>query len=230
MIDPFATYDASYALGVLSAADRQAYEEHLSSCDACSRSVARLSAMPQLLRRLPAAEATALLGGQQPEAAGLGDAPADVPSGMLPALLADVRRRRRRRQWATALAGVAAAACVAAAVSFGLAGRPSAGPSPVQMSPVSAATPIRATAQLVDQPWGTHIVLHCTYDGTAAYAPGDYRLLVTDRAGHRQQVATWRVQPGQVTIVDSSTSVRDADIASVQVRNAADAPVLTLTP
>ncbi|MGI8578597.1 MAG: anti-sigma factor family protein [Nocardioidaceae bacterium] len=228
MSDPFSTYDAAYVLDALSPTDKQAFEAHLRSCTACAQGVERLAPIPGLLAQLPAAEVTGMpshtLYAEQPS-------PAGVPAGLLPGLLADVRRRRRRRQWATSLAGVVAAACVAAAVVVGFAQRPSAGPAPVAMRPLSASAPLQATAQLVDKPWGTHIVLHCRYDGgSSAYVPGVYSLVVTDRVGSSQLIATWTVQPGQLATIDGSTSVPDADIASIQVRNAADTPMLTLTP
>lgn len=50
--DGYATWDAAYVLGSLSAADHRAYETHLSGCASCRDAVADLSAMPALLSLL----------------------------------------------------------------------------------------------------------------------------------------------------------------------------------
>lgn len=77
---------------------------------------------------------------------------------------------------------------------------------------------------------GTHIRLHCWYDDRSDYRPGTYRLVVTDTDGTVQKLATWAVVPGERMTVDGSTSLELDEIATVEVRNRTDTPVLTLSP
>ena len=81
----FAHDDAAYVLGALSPADRLAFERHLETCDACTRSVRSLAGMPGLLDRV--------------DASVLENPPDDppLPSTLLPALNRAVEDRRRRR-------------------------------------------------------------------------------------------------------------------------------------
>ncbi|MGH3712979.1 MAG: anti-sigma factor family protein, partial [Micromonosporaceae bacterium] len=82
--------DAAYVLGALSPAERDAYEQHLRTCPECRREVTALAGLPGLLRRLPAAEAEALLVAPESE----------TSLGSL--LAAGARRRtaqRRRERW-----------------------------------------------------------------------------------------------------------------------------------
>ncbi|MGH3471286.1 MAG: anti-sigma factor family protein [Nocardioidaceae bacterium] len=228
MTDQFTSYDAAYLIGALSAPDRQAYEAHLEHCDDCARAVNRLAGIPGLLARLSPQEAAKLaeLDGEQ--------SPADaVPQSLLPKLLAEVSTQRTRRHWALALTSMAAAAAVLVAILVGTIGGTtgSAQPPTLALQPVvsTIASPahLTATAQLDGQAWGTHIRLSCTYDGSA-YSPGTYLLVVTNRRGQTQRLATWSVVPGMTSTVDGSTSWSRSAIASVQVRTEQNKPLLAL--
>ncbi|MGB4137759.1 MAG: zf-HC2 domain-containing protein, partial [Microbacterium sp.] len=82
--DRFATWDAAYALGALSASDRSAYEAHLAQCPQCRAAVAELGPAVALLSRV------------SPEAA---DRIGDLPEGVDPVpVLAAARARRRARR------------------------------------------------------------------------------------------------------------------------------------
>jgi hypothetical protein len=104
----------------------------------------------------------------------------------------------------------------------------------VTLAPV-AATPIRATAQLQPVAWGTRIVLRCTYSSASSgssadrygAAAGSYALVVRDRSGDVEQVATWNAVPGQESVVSAATAWSSADIAVLEIRTAAGSPVLT---
>ena len=153
--------DGAYVLGALSPADRRAFEAHLSSCDRCQRSVRELAGLPGLLSRV---DADVL------ESPGLDD---DVPAGLLPALLRDVRRQRRRRTWLTV--GAAAAAAARGRHRIVRAGRaerlrrrtaratPSATPSATTGAPAAATDGtrgrlgVRATLGLTSVAWGTKL-------------------------------------------------------------------------
>jgi predicted anti-sigma-YlaC factor YlaD len=131
-----------------------------------------------------------------------------VPETLLPKLIAEVTRRRTRSR--RLIVAALAAAAVLAALLGTVAGLdepprpPDEAQAGVSMTPVLAGTPIRAA--------------------------GTYGLVVTDDAGTPQRLATWSAVPGQVSTVAGSTSLRPDQIASVEVRDAQDRPVLTLAP
>lgn len=227
MTDEFETYDAAYLLGALTPADRSAYEAHLAGCHSCRRAVNQLAGLPGLLAGLTPDQARAA-----------GEATPDIPETLLPRLLTEVQRTRFRRRMTTGLVGVAAAAVLAIALVVALRGpapAPDAGPTGFhsaaqRMTPVSAQVPIRATARLDEKAWGTQIVVRCVYQGEPDHYHGalTYTMVVTDRAGGTQQIAAWEAKPGAPIVVDGSTSVPRAQIASVQVRTTEDEPILTL--
>ena len=227
--DRFARYDAAYLLGALEPEERQEYVEHLHTCAACRESVAGLAGLPGLLARVP------------PDLLpGVGDPVVDEPPAtLLPALLAEVQGTSRRRRRLAVVGGVlaAVAAAVVAVVALGALGvvggatpsqPPVAATPTVTMAPV-VATPIRATAQLQPVAWGTRIVLRCSYSSTDRYgaAAGSYALVVRDRSGRVEQVATWNAVPGQESVVSAATAWSPADIAVLEIRTAAGSPVLT---
>ncbi len=124
-----------------------------------------------------------------------------------------------------------AAAFAVALLAFGVRAAffSSSPPAGVAMSSVRE-TPVEATAQLTDKPWGTQIQLLCHYDTSPAYGPQPrtYTLVVTDLAGATQQVATWRVVPSGLSKVTASTGWRRADISRLEIRAPDGSPVLRL--
>lgn len=233
MTDQFSTYDAAYLLGALTPADRSEYEEHLAECEQCRQSVHQLAGMPGLLAALTPEQARAT-----------GEAAPDVPETLLPRLMAEVQRTRFRRRMTTALVGVAAAAVFAIVFVAGMLTTPSgngnhndigSGPLALTMTPVSDSVPISATAELDDKAWGTQIVVRCVYrrpPGGGPYPGGateyTYTMVVTDRSGGRERVASWEAKPGAPIVVDGSTSLPSSQIASIQVRDPDNDTILTL--
>ena len=230
----FAQYDGSYVLGSLSPVERQQFEQHLSGCRECARSVRELAGLPGLLARV---EPQVVEGSADEEP--LAQEP--VPETLLPSLVHEVRRSRFRRM---SLTVAAAAASIVAVVVASLAATgvlsgpntpaavgptPSASVSTVQdMTPVVQG-PVRARIAFESVAWGTQLHLACTYN--AAYVNGQlptYALVVHTRDGRSQQVATWRAVPGTMRL-SAATAASRADIASVEVRTAAGQPVLRLT-
>jgi hypothetical protein len=226
----FAHYDGAYVLGALSPADRQAFENHLTQCDDCARSVRELAGLPGLLARV------------DPRV--VEDPPIDVPvpPTLLPALVREVRRGRRRRVYLTV--GAAAATIVIAAGATALitgnngSDNPVAGPTSSAtattdqpMSPVGSG-PLKASLGFASVAWGTKINLSCSYDKTdewdASGSPG-YALVVRTRDGKEQQVARWRGIPGKTIRLTAATDSNRKDISSVEVRTASGATVLRLT-
>lgn len=223
---PYAHHDGAYVLGALSPPDRVGFEEHLSSCGTCRRSVQQLAGLPGLLARVD----PALL---EPSP------PTPVPEPLLSRLVESVRREQRRRL-RVAVAAVAASAAVAAlgswAVTSQLAGDEPAPPAAVEtvvpeetMDPVGG-TAIRGSLLLEEVGWGTRLGLVCSYP--AAYASTrdvEYALFVRTRDGRLQQVATWNSLAGKTMNLTAATAARPAEISAVEVRTATGRPVLRLT-
>jgi hypothetical protein len=231
MTDQFTTYDAAYLLGALTPADRSAYEEHLAECDACRRAVNQLAGLPGLLASLKPEQARAA-----------GDEAPDVPETLLPNLMHEVQRTRFRRRLTNAAVGLAAAAVFVVALVVAGLNNPSsdrsndaAGDPPVlAMTPATKSEPISATAQIDDKEWGTQIVVRCIYvdHGHGGQYPGGtgpkYSMVVIDKSGARERIASWEAKPGPPIVVDGSTSMPSSEIASIQVRDAENATILAL--
>jgi anti-sigma factor RsiW len=226
--DQFALYDAAYVLGALSPADRREFEDHLKGCATCASSVGELAGLPGLMSKVSEDQLTAEV-----------EAP---PETLLPALARAVRRERGRRRMAVGL-GAAAAACLIAVGAVALtnsdtpARPPVASPSTTPAGTASLAlsavvpTPVTASARLVDTAWGTRIDLTCSYsaNGSAPAGGFPYALVVIDRSGVAQQVATWKALPGRKLTVMGATSLARQDIASVEVRTLSGLAILRLS-
>lgn len=229
--------DAAYVLGALSPEDRVAFERHLPTCADCAQSVRELAGIPGLLARVPV------------EIVDPDQLPPPVPDTLRPALVRRVRRAQRRRQWVTAgLAGVAAAATVAA-VGFATLGgddsRPSAAPTPTPVPTSAPSTappeamrpvgdePISGWVSLTQVGWGTRLDLTCTYaEVSSDYADptwSTYSMLVHTADGTVEQVASWKALPGRTMRLSAATSADRDDIVSVEVRTSAGEPVLELS-
>lgn len=215
--DRFAQYDAAYVLGALSSDERLEYETHLRACPECAAAVADLAGLPGLLATVSVED---VLSPAEP-----------VPDTLAPRLVRAVRRERRvRRVAAVAAAAVVAATAGTLGVVAGHAGSsPATDAAPGTTMSQVAATPVHASARFVTVPWGTRIDLTCTYDGSRyGNATAAYTLVVVDRGGTTQQIATWRAVPDGVSRVSAATAWSRADIARVEIRTASGAPVLRL--
>lgn len=218
--DEYATWDAAYALGALSEADRREFEGHLSTCPACHRAVAELAGMPGLLGQLTRAEVEAT-----------------DESGSLDDGLQLRRRRARMLAWA---GSCAAAAAVAIGLFVAIRPGPAASPpasqatvaSTLSLAPVKP-SPLIATVNLVSHSWGTGIELNCTYVAEpegAGQDDGDRLAMVAvGRDGSHTQLATWIARPGIVASTAGSVALPVDEIASVQVVSADTGDVLLQT-
>lgn len=224
--DAFAQYDASYVLGALSPADRQAFEDHLETCESCRRAVSEVAGLPGLLSRVNPSEL---------EPGGTGADSDPLPDTLLPRLLAEVRRsQRRRRTWTVATS--AAAAAVVALVSVGVAVGQRDGGSPEVVSPPARVMTqvdqerLSAALAMEEVAWGTRLSITCTYEEGhyGAGEPPSYALLVHTRDGATEQVATWRAVAGKPTTVVAATASPRSEISSVEVRTTGGDPVLRL--
>lgn len=227
--DEFAMYDAAYVLGALSPNDRREFEDHLKGCAACTRSVGELAGLPGLMSKVSVEQLTAEV-----------EAP---PETLLPSLGRAVRRERGRRRLAISAAGAAAAGLIAVGV-VALSGpdspaRPSVLPSPSQTSSGTASlalkivvpSPVTASARLVDMAWGTRIDLTCSYSakGYSSGVGSSYALVVIDRAGVAQQVATWVALPDREVTIMGTSSLSRQNISAVEVRTLSGQALLRLS-
>ncbi|MFG6476262.1 anti-sigma factor family protein [Microbacterium sp. P06] len=212
----FVEWDAAFVLGALSATDRRAYEEHLSTCAECTRAVAEVAPTVGLLSRVPAPLA-------QPAA----EAGPDAARRTQLISIAGRRARRRRNGW---IAGtVAAAALVVAAIAVPLAVQSSTDPGPVYALTDLADAPLEASVRLTDAAWGTRIDLVCRYSGEVLDAPGGgwpYALAVVDADGESTTLSTWRAAPGSTTQLSAGTDLGVGDIGAVEIRTVAGDRVL----
>lgn len=224
----FGHQDGVYVLGALSSSERMAFEQHLADCPGCARAVRQLAGLPGLLARVDASVLESV------------PAAVPVPETLLPRLVADVRRSRRRRGVVTGTVAAAAllvAGVVPVAVSHTLSDEPpQAAPAGLPSGRTMVAlggAPVRATIAFDSVAWGTRLDLACTYaprpDQYALPEVATYVLVVMTRDGRTEQVGTWRSIGGRTMRLAAATSVRRADIASVEVRTTSGRRVLELT-
>jgi len=224
--DEFALQDAAYVLGALSPADRRDFEDHLKSCAACAASVSELAGLPGLLSKVSIDQLTA-----QAE---------PLPETLLPSLARAVRTQRRRRGLLVATSAAAAAALIAAGAMTIT--RPDSPTPPTSAASTASSTanktftavvptPVTATARLVDVAWGTRIDLTCTYRNNGPYPASavPYAMVVIDRHGRAQQIATWNALPGRELTVTGTSSRTRQDIATLEIRTLSGQTILRLT-
>jgi anti-sigma factor RsiW len=170
----------AYALGLLEAADRQAFEEHLAGCPACAAELTELSGMKGLLSDIGPVDA----------------APAEPAEAEVIDLVrrrATAQRRHTRRQ--VLLGAAAGVALLAGGVAAGVAAAPQA-PVPVVAlgtphSAVSPATGVKGVVHLLAKPFGTQV----TVDLAQIQGPLECRFIAVSRTGARFQIGTWFLPP-----------------------------------
>ena len=234
----YAQLDGVYVLGALAPAERQEYEVHLRTCEACSRAVQELAGLPGLMARVDADILSSRRLAERP------------PDTLWPNLLERVRRSRRRRTFATAgLAAAAAAAIVLGSVALtGALSRDQGAPPAAQPTATSSPsptetpmavdmtslhdTPVTGAVALESVAWGTRLTLTCTYPAAEHWydgpPPASYALVVRTRDGTTQEVASWRPVLGKTMEVEGATSATADQITLVEVRNDEGYPVLRL--
>ena len=226
--DQYTLYDAAYVLGALSPAERCEYVTHLNRCAACASSVNELLGLPTLLSTVSVEQF--MSGSEAP------------PETLLPSLARAVRRGRRRRRLGLG-AAAAAAACLIAVGAVALTGQDSPTRSPVASSPSTPSgtanvaltavvpSPVTASARLVDMAWGTRIDLTCTY-ATRGFNEANgvpYALVIINRSGATQQVATWKALPDRELTVLGASSLTRRDIKAVEIRTMSGRAILRLS-
>nr|WP_236983830.1 MULTISPECIES: zf-HC2 domain-containing protein [Mycobacterium] len=220
----YATWDAAYVLGSLSATDRREFEDHLAGCPACRDAVAELSGIPALLAQLSHADVDAISeSGYVPQ----------ISPRLLPSLLETVRARRRRTRITTWAASVAAAVVLGVGVLVGVNGAADIFGNHPQPAATSAQPMAQVGTKLLtstilfsSQSWGTMISLQCY-----CLAPPDAHhdtlaMVIVNRDGSQTRLATWVAEPGRTANPAGSTSTQLDQIASVRVISADSGQVL----
>lgn len=240
----------AYLLGGLDAGDRAMFESHLGQCRECRDELAGLETLPALLDALPAPDAVALTsvpgatesaatepgvtepGAMGPvAAAGLADAlPAAFPrpaADQVPAsqpLLHELARRRRtsRRRW-VALAGAAAAACLAVGLAVGpLLVR---APQPDATYSVQSGGGLQFSIDLARKTWGTELAVN----GSSLPSDGTLSLWVRDRDGGEDRACAWTATPSGRVKVTGATPIQLGKISSVELRDGTQQAVAVIT-
>lgn len=222
--DPYTDWDGAYVLGALSAADRREYEQHLATCERCTRAVGELAGMPGVLGLVPADEALSITDAP-PAIATLGD-DGPLPAPQAPPVLLLARRARKERGRQRVLL---AAAAVVLLVAGGVAGallpqvaerEPAAVAVSVQsvsLAPVDASG-VQADLTLEPTAWGTRLEWSCSYPPDYAVEGVEYDLTLVDRSGERVRVATWTGGTSTTTTgLTATTSLTPAEIGSIEM-------------
>ncbi|MDP7703816.1 anti-sigma factor [Mycobacterium sp. TY815] len=215
----YATWDAAYVLGSLSAAERREFETHLADCASCREAVAELSGVPALLSQLSREDVVAI---NEP-------GPAPRTPELVPSLLEAVRWRRRRTRL-TWLASAAAAVVLGIGVLVGVNTYVGTQSQPVAVAAQPMAQVgtkmLTSTVSLSNEHWGTFINLQCF-----CLAPPDAHhdtlaMVVVGRDGSQTRLATWVAEPGHMATPAGSISTPMDQIASVRVVAADSGQVL----
>lgn len=216
----YATWDAAYVLGSLSAADRREFEHHLTGCSACRDAVAEISGVPALLSQLQHGTVAAIADADHGKSPHLSDE-------LLPSLLTEVRRRRRRTRLMTWAATASAATVLGIGVLVGISGSPAPSPPPAALPMAQVGTTeLASTVAVSSEPWGSVIDLSCVCLAPVNAPHDTLALVVIGRDGSQTRLATWVAQPGRTATPAGSISTPADQIASVQVVAADDGAVL----
>lgn len=218
--DPYASYDAAYVLGALSAQDRQDFERHMQDCPACARAVRELAGLPGLLTRV-----------NPPDIAEVPDAESPPPS-VLARVVHRVARRRRIRRATRAGTLLLAAALIVVAVlvpDWSPEGPAGSDVELISMADVDAGpTPVRAAAGLVDMRWGTRVDVRCSYPAPDEFRGWSYVLVLRERDGDTRRIASWKGVAGKTFRITAATALRESDIVALELRTASGRTLLRL--
>ncbi|MET7458652.1 zf-HC2 domain-containing protein [Streptomyces sp. NPDC005574] len=193
---------AAYILGLLDAADTQAFEDHLTVCSDCALEVTQLGETAERLAVLatPVA-ALAASGGSVHERDSLAYAERWVPVGAVTGgreflqrtLAAAATERRTAKRRRLVLVGAAAAAIIAGPV-LALSATPGREASPTALTGQThtvrnSSSGVTATAALQPKAWGTAITLQVSGVKGALTC----RLLAVGADGRARPIGDWRV-------------------------------------
>lgn len=230
----------AYVLGGLEPHESSELEAHLDHCPDCQRELAEFTETAAQLALVPtellveALEAQ-LATGADPDAAPADDMVLQRTLRQLRAERAGVRRRRVLAVAAGVAALVAAPVITAAVVGGDGGGQTIAGP-PVSTTPTGrtvqasdSATGVAGVAQLAAAPWGTKLQAKFTGEPRGAKCT----LFVVPSSGERQVAGNWTVTDsaasGAGTNIAGSVSIKETDIARLEVETSTGQRLLTIT-
>jgi hypothetical protein len=215
----------AYALGLLEAGDRRAFEAHLAGCRVCAAELADLSGMRDLLAGLRPLEENRAAAGSGGDVAGL------------------LRRRgeaaRRRRRGTVVLGITAAAVLLAGGIAVGAAAGRDGGDVPADLlgwGEIHRATDRRTGAggalALENKGWGTHVAI----DVWNVKGPLTCELIAVTKSGERRPVTGWTVPPVGYGLpgapdhlhLHGGTAIRRSELTRFEVRVERGGKLLTI--
>ncbi|MEV1022813.1 zf-HC2 domain-containing protein [Streptomyces sp. NPDC050264] len=204
----------AYALGVLDAAERSRFEDHLLVCAACA---ARLSEL------VPAAGALGVYARVTPRCVELFARPAPTLVERAVDRLAALHRAARLRRWGTAVAAVLLLGAAGQGAVLSAAGGGGGHPAALTLRGRDPVTGVAATLSAAERGWGTQVGL----DVRDAGGPRVCELVAVGRDGSEQTVASWAVR-GDRAEVQGGAADRPGEIRRFEVRAAGGERLLAL--
>jgi anti-sigma factor RsiW len=193
----------AYVLGALGTGARRHVEAHVAACATCRDELAHLSALPPLLDRITADEATADLDGIRARLA---------TTAHRAATDAHRRTRQQVRRWQA----VAAAACLVALVAVGVAWAPWEEPPDrlvVQVVPIADTAAVDGTVAAYAWEWGTTLELEVA---DLPERPA-YLIWAVAEDGRRERAGTWGPTRSRGATVRAASAILRPELATVEV-------------
>ena len=246
-----------YVLGALAPSERESYERHLAECSECRHEVADLAELPTLLGRLDLSAAQGIAAGGEdavravleamptsrepgwagPTAwAGPTVAPAPPPpiaagDPLVPRLLERTAKQRRvegrRRRWQAAGA-LLVAACLGALALFGVSAAFE--PRLTDMQAAVTDSPVTASVALKSYAGGTRIWMQCQYHEGVGEDEWSFKLVAVPKSGQPEELAEWTAGAGDEYEMVGHTTLKQSEIARVEIRNTSNETLLTYSP
>ncbi|MEV3856360.1 zf-HC2 domain-containing protein [Streptomyces sp. NPDC050095] len=202
----------AYALGVLDAADRFRFEDHLLECAVCTEQVRELG---------PATGVLSVYARATPRCVEWFARPAPTLVERIVDRLAAVHGAARRRLWVSA----AALALLLASAGVGAAALARTG-GPAQAFTLRGRDPasgVAATLTADERMWGTQVALDVRDSG----GPRVCELVAVGRDGSEETVASWAVR-GERVEVQGGAAEQPGEIGRFEVRDAGGGRLLVL--
>lgn len=230
--DPYADWDGAYVLGALSPDERREYEQHLLTCERCSRAVGELAGIPGVLGLVEPLDALAVTGPAQPSAQADGE---PAPPVSLLARRARATRTRRRvllvaAAAALVLGGFATGTLVSQVSGEDQTPAVQALADQVRLQPVDGSG-VQATLALQPAAWGTGLEWSCSYPEGQLVDGVTYELTLVSETGERLTAATWTGGATSTTTgLSASTALAPEEIARVELTTpTSDTPLASVT-
>ncbi|MET9493638.1 hypothetical protein [Streptomyces sp. NPDC006552] len=172
----------AYALGVLDAAERFRFEDHLPTCAVCTARLRELG---------PAATVLGVYARATPRRAEVFASPAPLLVERAVDRAGALHRTARRRRWGTAIAALLLLGAAGRGAAL-LAGGGGDGGAALTLRGRDPVTGVAATLTADGRGWGTRVALDVRDPG----GPRVCELVAVDRHGGEQTVASWSVRGG----------------------------------